>query len=154
VLVGVAAHLLAERWHKERTGEGLVTMARVLVATNAVWFVVPFLRLPGSDTPWTGTAIATWVPFALPFFHCAQYLGVTGWRARTSGAIKPVLYYALLVGLGLVLFEGITRGLAISTLGTARAFLLVPAVLNIHHFFLDGLMWKRARAPKPIASPA
>lgn len=150
VAIGVALHLLAEKWHRDRTGQGLVPMARVLVATNFVWFVVPYLRLPGHAAPWTGTTIATWVPFALPFFHCAQYLGVTGWRARTTGSIKPVLYYAFLVALGLVLFEGITRSLdAFTSLGATRALLLVPAVLNIHHFFLDGLMWKRARAPKP-----
>jgi hypothetical protein len=153
VAIGIALHALAERWHKERTGKALVPMARVLVATNFVWFAVPYLRLPGSDHPWTGSTIATWVPFALPFFHCAQYLGVTGWRARTTGAIKPVLYYALLVAIGLVLFEGIARGLAFTSLGEERAFLLVPAVLNIHHFFLDGLMWKRSRAPKPAAPP-
>jgi hypothetical protein len=153
--IGIVFHVLAERWHRVRTGKGLVPMARLLVATNFAWFVLPYLRWPGQDHPWTGTTIATWVPFALPFFHCAQYLGVTGWRARTTGSIKPVLYYALLVGLGLVLFEGITRGLdAVTTVGATRAFLLVPAVLNIHHFFLDGLMWKRARAPKPAAAAA
>lgn len=153
--IGIVLHVLVERWHYARTRKELVPMARLLVATNFVWFVLPYLRMPGAGRPWTGYHIATWVPFALPFFHCAQYLGVTGWRARTTGSIKPVFYYALLVGLGLLLFEGITRGLdAVTTVGATRAFLLVPAVLNIHHFSLDGLMWKRARAPKPAAAAA
>ena len=153
-IFGVGAYALGEVWHKRRTGGGLGLPARLLFLTNFIWFVVPFVHLPGRSEPWTGNTIATWVPFALPFFHCAQYLGVCGWRARTTGAIKPALYFMALVFLGLALFEGTTYMMPfVSKLDRAQALMLVPAVLNLHHFFLDGLMWKARRRPA-AASPA
>jgi hypothetical protein len=153
-LFGVGAYVLAEIWHARRTGHGIGLPARLLFLTNFIWFVVPFVHLPGRNEPWTGSTIATWVPFALPFFHCAQYLAVCGWRARTTGPIKPVLYFMGLVALGLALFEGTTFAMPfVSKLNREQALMLVPAVLNLHHFFLDGLMWKARRRPA-AASPA
>mgnify|MGYP000852628910 CR=1 FL=1 len=152
-VVGVASFALAESWHKQRTGHGLKTSARLLFLTNFVWFVVPFIHLPGRNGPWGGLAIAAWVTFALPFFHCAQYLAVCGWRARMSGPMKPVFYYMGLVFLGLALFEGIAWLMPrVSHATEVQTLMLVPAVLNIHHFFLDGLMWKSKRAAKPSAA--
>lgn len=151
--IGVASYGLAEAWHKRRRGKGLGGPARLLFATNFVWFVLPFVHLPGRDVPWGQGTLSEWVPFALPFFHCAQYLGICGWRARTSGPIKPVFYFAILVVVGLALFEGI--GIAMESAGRvkpAQVAMLVPAVLNIHHFFLDGLMWKARRRPTAIAA--
>lgn len=150
-----AAWAVAEARLRGARGRGLVLPARLLVLTNLAWFVVPYLRLPGARAPWIGETIGTWLPFAIPFFHCTQYLGVTGFRARTTGAVKPAYWFAILVGLGLVLFEGL-RALPPLTgrVGEGEALLLVPAVLNVHHFFIDGLIWKRARRPAPAPAPA
>ena len=147
VALGVSVYAAAEVLHRKRTGEAMTSAARLLFATNFVWFVVPFLRPPG-HAGWMPGSVMVWVLFALPFFHCAQYLGVCGWRARTTGPIKPIYYFMGLVVLGLALFEGIWRVIAsVSPLPADRSLLLVPAVLNIHHFFLDGLMWKARRRP-------
>jgi hypothetical protein len=152
VVIGLAAYVLVERAHRRRTGHGLREASRLLFAANFVWFVVPFVQLPGTSGPWVGADVAMWLPFALPFFHCAQYLGVCGWRARISGAIKPALYFAGLVGIGYLLFDATIVGLdKVSGLGDQRATLLIAAVVNIHHFFLDGLVWKARRRPAAAA---
>lgn len=152
-LIGIVAYVLAERMHFVRTEKGFALPARMLFVAHLFWFVVPFARLPGASGPWMGSTVATWLPFALPFFHCAQYLGVTFWRARTTGSVKPIYLFMVLVFLGLALFEGITAVVPkLSTLADAEASLLVPAVLNVHHFFLDGLMWRARRRPTTARS--
>lgn len=152
--IGVGAYAAGEVLHKKRTGAGFGREARLLFAANFAWFVLPYVHLPGSKGPWIGESVATWLPYAQPFFHCAQYLAVCGWRARTTGAIKPVYYFMTLVAIGLLLFEAGTYGIgAIAGLDEAQAILLVPAVINIHHFFLDGLMWKARRRPAAAAQP-
>ena len=154
-IVGIGAYAFAERRHKARTGSGLGLACRLLFVTNFTWFVLPYVHLPGSNGPWIGESVATWLPYAQPFFHCLQYLGVCGWRARTTGSIKPVYYFMTLVAIGLLLFEAGTYGVgAMAGLAQAEALLLVPAVLNIHHFFLDGLMWKARRRPAPAQAEA
>lgn len=154
--IGVVAYAIGEALHKKRTGAGLGREARLLFAANFAWFVLPYVHLPGAKGPWIGESVATWLPYAQPFFHCAQYLAVCGWRARTTGGIKPVYYFMTLVAIGLLLFEAGTYGIgALARLDEAQAILLVPAVINIHHFFLDGLMWKAKRKPAAAsASPA
>jgi hypothetical protein len=152
-LIGFTSFALGELWHQKRTGHGLAREARLLFATNVLWFVVPYVHLPGATGPWTGETISTWLPFALPFFHSAQYLAICGWRARTTGAIKPIYYFITRMVLGLLLFEGMTWGLwHVVRIEEAQALLLVPAMLNLHHFFLDGLMWKAKRKPKEAAA--
>lgn len=148
--------LVAQRMVQARTGKGLDRTAWLLFATNAAWFVLPYLRLPGSHGPWMGP-LALWVAFIVPFFHCAQYLGVTSWRARTTGAVKPVFLFMTLVGIGLVIFEGGSALVPhVSKLTYEQALLLVPPIINIHHFFIDGIIWKRpkkAGAPPPKSAP-
>jgi hypothetical protein len=141
--------VVAHRMVQARTGRGLDATAKVLFATNAAWFVLPYLRLPGSHGPWMGP-LAIWVALLVPFFHCAQYLGVTSWRARTTGPVKPIILFMALVFLGLALFEGWTALVPrFSSLTTEQAVMLVPPILNVHHFFIDGIIWKRPRVPRP-----
>lgn len=148
VALGLGAFALSEVWHRRRTGSGLSREARTLFVANFSWFVLPYVHLPGKVGPWTGESVSTWLPYALPFFHCTQYLAVSGWRARTTGAIKPVYYFIGLMVLGFLLFEGGMYGISrLSHIGQAQALILVPAVINIHHFFLDGIIWKTRRRP-------
>jgi hypothetical protein len=156
IVAFVAGHFVAR---KER-GRGFDAMVWVLFGTNVAWFIVPRLRLPGSTVPFTGD-FALWLPYAIPFFHCTQYLAVCGWRERTRSDVRPVYWFIALVAVGLVLFEGVARILPhLSSLDKAGAFILVPAALNVHHFWVDGRIWKRAdkkqstasRAPSPLVA--
>jgi hypothetical protein len=156
LVVAAAATLCAYAAHRRvraRTGRGLDVTAWLLFGTNLAWFVLPYLRLPGGHGPWMGP-LAIWVAFLVPFFHCAQYLGVTAWRARTTGPVKPVFLFMALVALGLALFEGWTALVPrFSRLKYDEALMLVPPLLNVHHFFIDGIIWKRPKKP-PAAGAA
>jgi tetratricopeptide (TPR) repeat protein len=138
------------RGHRFRTACPRVA-ARALIApltltfTQLLWFVVPtfltrfdVLQLPASY----------FSAGALAFMHCAQYLWVTthyargentGARARFSFA----RYYALLVVGGLALFIP-GPWVASRLLGRdfVESFMIFMALVNLHHFILDGAVWK------------
>lgn len=155
VVLGFASFVVGHLRAARRTGRGFGAIAWLLFVTNAAWFVLPFLRTSSGGGPWMGGTLALWVPYAIPFFHCAQYLVVTTWRARTTGPVKPTLLFLLLAGVGLALFEGVTRAVSSFALLTEdNAYLLVPAVLNIHHFWVDGMMWKRPKKSPRAAGAA
>lgn len=148
--VATGAAVLAHRMVKARTGRGLDSTVWTLFLVNVAWFVLPYPRLPGAHGPWMGQ-LAMWVAFFPPFFHCAQYLGVSGWRARTSGSVKPIYAFMTLVFIGLLLFEGVTALVPrVTSLSHEEALMLIPPILNVHHFFIDGIIWRR---PKNAAGP-
>lgn len=156
-LLSVVPLLMAGKLIRARTGRPLDRTTWLLYGTNFGWFVLPYLRLPGQHGPWMGH-LAMWVVFLIPFFHCAQYLAVTSWRARTTGAVRPILMFSALVALGLALFEGWTALVPkLSKLTYEEALMLVPPILNVHHFIVDGTIWKRpkkkAAAPPAAAAP-
>ncbi len=152
-VVAIGSFGASDYLSRRQRGRGLDPMVWVLFGTNVAWFIVPRLRLPGATAPWTGD-LAIWLPFAIPFFHCTQYLAVCGWRERAKTEVRPVFWFMGLVGVGLLLFEGVARALPhVTPLDENGAFILVPAALNVHHFWVDGRIWKRPKAPAPAALP-
>ncbi len=157
VVVSMAAALLSHVRLKKRTGHGLETIAWMLLFTNFFWFVIPNL-LVGKYNLWGRPEIALWFPFALPFFHCVQYLGVTCHRTRSLGEVRPVFLLVLLMLMGIGIFEGYAWAITtVSGVNGDSALALVMALVNIHHFWLDGMMWKRPKAkgtaPAAAAAP-
>lgn len=140
---------------KARTGQGLDPMAWLLLGLNFFWFVVPNV-LVGKNNLWGHPEIALWFPYALPFFHCVQYLGVTCHRTRSLGEVRPVFLLIVLMAIGWLIFEGYAYGVQFGGgVNADKAFALVMALVNIHHFWLDGQMWKRPKkAPAPAVAPA
>ena len=88
----------------------------------------------------------------LQIFHALQYLvfplrveinqySARRQRSETKQILHGVAYYLFLVFVGLVVFELPT----VPTLwGNARLNFLavVSAFVNIHHYFIDGAIWK------------
>jgi hypothetical protein len=139
-----AAFVLGNARLLARTGRGFDRRVWLLALTNCAWFVVPNIWLPDAKEPWLGELFAIWVPVAVPFFHCAQYLGVAADRARSEQPLRPVLWMSSLVALGLLLFESTVWGLPrITSIAASQAALIVTSILNIHHFVIDGVIWKR-----------
>ena len=149
-----AAFVLGNARLRTRTGRGFDGSVWLLALTNCAWFVVPNIWLPGANEPWLGELFAFWVPIAVPFFHCAQYLGVAADRARSEEPLRPVLWMSSLVVLGLLLFEATVWGLPrITSVAASQAVLIVTSILNIHHFVIDGVMWKRSTAARLKPAP-
>lgn len=152
---GVAASLASYAKVRARTGAGWDSMVTILLVVNFVWFVVPNVWIPGmTNGPWVGPRLGAWIPVAIPFFHCAQYLGMTTHRARTTGAVRPVLLLVALMIAGYGLFE-VTATLLEHTVKMTeeRSLLLMASIVNVHHFWLDGIVWRGPRKKGVVAAP-
>jgi tetratricopeptide (TPR) repeat protein len=119
-----------------------------LIFTQALWFSLPTLfRSAGIRTGLAHVDLYAGVPDWMALAHAAQYLWVTSYYARATEAWKSQLvYYAkvLVAGVGiwsfpLLLFSPDLFGPRAS--GPALVMLIATAV-NIHHFILDGAIWK------------
>jgi hypothetical protein len=134
-LVGVA--VVAVR--RARRGVPLPWQTHAVVSAQLLWFTV------GAREPLLNTML-------VPVFHAIQYLAFTGWHAYRAPARPPwqrvALFAAPTALLGLAIFPGsftfFTRGLPYLDLFFMTA--AVATFLNLHHFLLDGRIW-RMREP-------
>ncbi|MGH9503451.1 MAG: tetratricopeptide repeat protein [Terriglobales bacterium] len=120
--------------------------AITLFSTQFLWFLLPIvlsvsqgLRLPQSRYS-SGV-------FAI--MHSAQYLWITSYYARReagakdAGRWRPFAYFAVLVAGGIALFvPGPWLASRLFHFDFAASFLIFTALVNIHHFILDGAIWK------------
>ena len=120
--------------------------ALTLFSTQCLWFLLPTvlslaegLRLPQSRYS-SGV-------FAV--MHSAQYLWITSYYARReagakgAGGWRPFAYFAVLVAGGIALFvPGPWLASRLFHYDFAASFLIFTALVNIHHFILDGAIWK------------
>jgi tetratricopeptide (TPR) repeat protein len=116
----------------------------VLVVNQALWTVIPAVTFSwGAARHGTLFFAAVWLSAA----HSAQYLWVTAYYARASDrptSVKRFLAKALVAGTAVTILPVVILGP--SLLGhlpfdaglAACAF----AMVNLHHFILDGAIWK------------
>ena len=146
LVVGIGMLLLAglNLWFYRQHHRTLPPVVNTIVAAHVVWFTMtPFPIL-----------IAV-----VPFLHCLQYLLVTTFfdfkeqRAQKSGpeltlaqyfaSTMFLRYYATQVVVGLGLF--ILVPLILTSAGAGPKALVsavVISIVNLHHFILDGAIWK------------
>jgi hypothetical protein len=100
----------------------------------------------------------------VPFFHSAQYL-LIAWSVQLKEkmdlqGIRPSLRYVLTetgrwgglnILIGAVIFWMVPRLMAESGMQLSFALGIVTAAIQIHHFFVDGVIWKLKN--KNVASP-
>lgn len=165
-LLGVAALLL------RRCTLSDVGPSAALVATQSLWFVVP-----GAARVWG--VFGDWVPLGSQHFnyafiwiavgHSVQYLWITTYYAKKTKRFGGFhRYYIKCVLVGSVVWNFPALVFAPGVLGTIGyndgLFLLIASVVNLHHFVLDGAIWKlrdskiagvliRAAEPAPDGSP-
>ncbi len=115
-----------------------------LVALQAMWFSIPaFMALTNTLTFESFALSSLWIAFA----HSIQYLWVTSYYARRSedpGRVSGYLLKTLVWGSAATVFPAMV--FAPGLLGTvsfhAGLGILLFSVVNIHHFVLDGAIWK------------
>ena len=117
-----------------------------LFAAQFVWFVAPAIA------EWaTGVKLsqARYSSGVLAIMHSAQYLWVTSYFARreseaSAGAgWRPWSYAATLLAGGIALFvPGPWIASYLFRFDFTTSVLIVTAVVNLHHFILDGAIWK------------
>lgn len=110
------------------------------------WFVAPALLTRFGVVT---LSISYFSAGALAFMHCAQYLWITTFYAKKeqapAGAPPFSLwrYYLCLVIGGIALFiPGPWLASRILKRDLAESFIIFMALVNLHHFILDGAIWK------------
>src|SRR5579863_4499318 len=128
-----------------------------LFSSQFLWFLLPaaISRFRGLDIPQNRYSTGV-----LAVMHSAQYLWITSYYARReanqAGADvaaesvaakprnwRPLAYFAVLVAGGIALFVPgpwlVSRAFHYDF---RSSFLIFTALVNIHHFILDGAIWK------------
>ena len=137
---------------------GLAVLAASL---TGVWTVARERRARGTPLPWPTYAVLSaqigWFTIGLyqplfnillvPMFHGLQYLGLTSWHAsrepgagglgRFAGYLLVVLVLGLVINPGLFMIFRASQ--ADQALVSAAA---VISFVNLHHFLLDGRIWR------------
>ncbi len=142
-LVGVA---VCVRGHSLRD----LFPAATLVAIQAIWFLAPTAAMTWNVAGGIEPFDPAHRPYAFMWIavgHFVQYLWITAYYATSSGeggSIPRFLVKALLAGTALwtvpaLLFAPGALGALPHDLGLG---LLTGAVVNLHHFVLDGAIWK------------
>jgi hypothetical protein len=144
-VLGGFAHLLIRKGAWREAGP-----TAVLILTQAVWFPVP---LAFQHFGWASGVepfnidlrghYALWVALG----HAVQYLWVTAFYARAAAGWNGYLPYfgkVLVAGTAIWTLPYLVFGR--SALGPlsidAGLLMLIAAAINIHHFILDGAIWK------------
>ncbi len=123
--------------------------ALALLATQALWFLPAAAIALAGETAFQ----ARYSSGMLAVLHSAQYLWVTSYYARReSGAQwRPWRYGLYLFAVGIALFlPGPWAASLVFGVDFTTSFLAFTALVNIHHFILDGAVWK-LREPRVAA---
>jgi Tetratricopeptide repeat len=150
VTIGVVVTMI------RRTPAGMGAPALSLIFSQWAWFVMPVVLsqfVPWWFAPGGPTALAfSWVAIA----HSVQYLWISLHFARMSG--RTSLFFGSLARYyGLAIFAGATiwvfpvlfsvKGGLTRMPHESGLDMLVAAAVNLHHFLLDGVIWKLRDAP-------
>lgn len=118
--------------------------ASCVVLVQALWFSLPAMLRVMANVPLHGLAFAIiWISAA----HGLQYLWVTFYFARKenpSRRLGPYLGRALLAGTTVTVFPAVifAPGLLGRVPWDVGLAILLFSVVNLHHFILDGAIWK------------
>src|SRR5438128_3099075 len=116
-----------------------------LYVTEFLWFVMPAALELSAGIRIPQTAYSTGI---LAVMHCSQYLWITNYHARREATAETAswrwqTYFGILILGGMVLF---IPGPWLASYVLGRDFtlsgLVFTALINIHHFILDGAIWK------------
>jgi tetratricopeptide (TPR) repeat protein len=146
---GIAGHAPLLR----QVGVGALAGPLVLFTTQFLWFLLPELLRNVTTLEFPATYSSAGI---LAFMHCAQYLWITSYFAKKeSSAAGPGVsanssagfrfwpYYLILIVGGIALFiPGPWVASRVFGYDLVESFFIFAALVNLHHFILDGAIWK------------
>lgn len=112
----------------------------LIIMTNGVWFVV-FPLIDGFI--WTTIFHGVQYLAIVMIFHVRDRVALP--ENRRSVAFHVLWFYGMCLVLGYALFNCLPYGYQMLGFGAAESVLLVIAAINIHHFIVDGHIWKLRR---------
>jgi hypothetical protein len=142
--------LVLTAWQLRHARSALLPAA-MLVVTQALWFSVPsaFVWLTGSSLPAIDVAfLFVWIAAG----HAIQYLWITTYyAARDEGTVGRAGFLGKSLLAGAMIWTLPALAFAPAALGTTPyglgLFMLVASAVNLHHFVLDGAIWKLRDGP-------
>ncbi len=117
-----------------------------LFSTQFLWFLLPsaISLVSGIEIPQNRYSTGV-----LAIMHSAQYLWITSYYARCEASNegvrswRPLAYFGVLIAGGIALFvPGPWLASRVFHHDFTASFLIFTALVNIHHFILDGAIWK------------
>ena len=119
-----------------------------LFSSQFLWFLLPaamaLIFTHGMEIPQSRYSSGV-----LAVMHSAQYLWITSYYARREASEaqgrswRPLAYFGVLVAGGIALFvPGPWLASRIFHHDFTASFLIFTALVNLHHFILDGAIWK------------
>jgi tetratricopeptide (TPR) repeat protein len=149
ILLGVVFAALAtfglSRLARE-TGWRKLLPSLTLFSSQFLWFVLPagISLIKGLEIPQSRYSSGV-----LAVMHSAQYLWITSYYARREAAgegsrpWRAWAYFGVLIAGGIALFvPGPWLASRVFHHDFTTSFLIFTALVNIHHFLLDGAIWK------------
>jgi tetratricopeptide (TPR) repeat protein len=134
-----------------QTGWRGMVPSLTLFATQFTWFLLPTVLSLGEGFHVPQSRYSTGV---LAVMHSAQYLWITSYYARREALAegrqtwRPLAYFAILIAGGIALFiPAPWIASHVFHFDFTRSFLIFTALVNIHHFILDGAIWKLREGP-------
>lgn len=133
----------------KQTGWRPLLPSMTLFSSQFLWFLLPasIALLRHLDIPQNRYSTGV-----LAVMHSAQYLWITSYYARreaagetssNSGSWRALGYFGVLVVGGIALFvPGPWLASRVFHQDFTASFLIFSALVNIHHFILDGAIWK------------
>ena len=168
LFISLGIPLLVSRWEQMVLGVafvglsayGVVKLARqtgwrrlipslTLFSSQCLWLLLPsgIALLRHSDIPQTRYSSGI-----LAVMHSAQYLWITSYYARRESSgeqdamgrnWRPLAYFGVLIVGGIALFvPGPWLASRVFHHDFSLSFLIFTSLVNIHHFILDGVVWK------------
>ncbi|HEY1676213.1 MAG TPA: hypothetical protein VGG04_00770 [Candidatus Sulfotelmatobacter sp.] len=132
------------------TGWKKLVPALTLFSSQFLWFLLPaaISLIKGLEIPQSRYSTGI-----LAVMHSAQYLWITSYYARREAANgpesagvrswRPLAYFGVLIVGGIALFvPGPWLASRAFHHDFTSSFLIFTALVNIHHFILDGAIWK------------
>jgi tetratricopeptide (TPR) repeat protein len=117
-----------------------------LFSSQFLWFLLPAAMALIKRLEIPQSRYSTGV---LAIMHSAQYLWITSYYARREATQtpgrgwRPLAYFGVLVAGGIALFvPGPWLASRIFHHDFSASFLIFTALVNLHHFILDGAIWK------------
>ena len=130
----------------EQVGWRPLLPSLTLFSTQFIWFLLPTALSLGERLRIPQSRYSTGV---LAVMHSAQYLWITSYYARREAKAggearwRPFAYFGVLIAGGIALFiPGPWLASKLFHYDFTASFLIFTALINLHHFILDGAIWK------------
>jgi hypothetical protein len=127
-------------WVWRRRGTPLPLISLLVVVANGIWWVT---LIPMQAFLWATIFHGVQYLAIVMIFHAKEQMALPS--NRHSAAWHGAWFYAVSLLLAYALFHALPLAYVWAGFGRVESLLLVVAVINLHHFIVDGYIWRFSR---------